>query len=94
MTEVAPDPRQSLYMNLIEQLLNCPSGEEPSVLDHHADLLDAGLVQSLTQVAAYFAHHDNPDGARFLIHVARQLAIQLGLYPQMSEATSSQPAGE
>lgn len=94
MTDIASDPRQSLYMNLIEQLLNCPSGEEPAVLDHHADLLDAGLVQALTQVAAYFAHHDNPDGARFLIHVARQLAIQLGLYPQVSEVASSQPAGE
>jgi hypothetical protein len=38
----------------------------------------------MTQVAAYFAHHDNQEGASFLIHVARELAKQLGLYPQVA----------
>ncbi|MEB3293374.1 MAG: hypothetical protein VKJ24_09450 [Synechococcales bacterium] len=78
----AIDPqRQTLYYGLIEQLLHCPNGQEPDVLDSHADLLDAGLVQTMTQTAAYFAHNDNPDGAKFLVYVARELARQLGLYP-------------
>lgn len=75
--------RQDLYMNLIDQLLRCPNGQEPEVLDSHSDLIDAGLVETMTQVAAYFAHHDNPDGAKFLIYVARELAKELGLYPQI-----------
>jgi hypothetical protein len=74
------EERQGLYMNLIEELLQCPNGQEPDVLDSHADLLDAGLVQTMAQVAAYFAHHDNQDAAKFLVHVARELAKQLGLY--------------
>jgi hypothetical protein len=80
------EQRQALYLNLIEQLMHCPNGQEPEVLDSHTDLIDAGLVQAMTQVAAYFAHHDNPDGAKFLIHVARELAKGLGLYPQTSES--------
>jgi hypothetical protein len=76
------EDRQNRYMLLIDQLLHCPNGQEPEVLDKHSDLLDADLVQMLTQVAAYFAHHDNPDAAKFLVHIARELAKELGLYPQ------------
>lgn len=72
--------RETLYMEVINQLLQCPNGQEPEVLDNHSELLDAGLVKTMTQVAAYFAHHDNPDGAKFLVHVARVLARELGLY--------------
>ncbi len=78
--------REALYMNLIDELLHCPNGQEPEVLDSHMDLLDAGLIQTMTQVAAYFAHHDNQDAAKFLVHVARELAKQLGLYPDVSTA--------
>lgn len=76
--------RQELYLNLIDQLLSCPNGQEPEVLDAQAELLDAGLVQTMVQVATVMAHENNQDAAKFLIHVARQLAIQLGLYPQVS----------
>ncbi len=83
------EERQKLYINLIEELLHCPNGQEPEVLDSHADLIDAGLVQAMTQVAAYFAHHDNQDGAKFLVYVARELAKQLGLYSPPSEETNT-----
>jgi hypothetical protein len=76
------EQREDLYMAVINQLLECPNGQEPEVLDNNLELIDAGLVQTMTKVAAYFAHHDNPDGAKFLVHVARELAIQLGLYPE------------
>lgn len=75
-------------MNLIDQLLHCPNGQEPAILDNHQDLVDAGLVQMITQVAAYFAHNDNQDAAKFLVYVARELAKQLGLYPQSSTPVS------
>lgn len=76
--------RQERYFALIDRLLNCPSGEEPQVLDSEPELLDAGLVKTLMQVASHFAHHDNADAARCLIFVARELSVQLGLYPQTS----------
>jgi hypothetical protein len=82
MTQQPIEPRQEQYLRLIEQLLSCPNGQEPEVLDAQPDLLDAGLVQALMQVATMMAHQENQDGAKFLFHVARELAIQLGLYPQ------------
>lgn len=88
-TEQSMEQNQNRYMHLIDQLLQCPNGQEPEILDQNADLLDTQLVQTMTQVAAYFAHHDNPDGAKFLIHIARELAKQLGLYPQTPTADTS-----
>jgi hypothetical protein len=78
------EQREDLYLNLIDRLLSCPSGQEPDVLDAHPDLLDAGLVQTMVQVATVLAHQDNQDSAKFLVHVARELAKQLGLYPQVT----------
>ena len=73
--------RENLYAALIDKLFQCPSGGEPEVLDAHSDLLYEGLVKMLVKVATYYAHHDNQDAAKFLIHVARELAKQLGLQP-------------
>ncbi len=74
---------QDEYFNLIDRLLKCPSGQEPEILDSQPYLLDAGLVKALMQVAMMMAHQDNQDAAKFLIHVARQLSKELGLYPQV-----------
>ncbi len=84
MTEtitISPE-RQKEYYYLIDQLIRCPNGQEPDVLDAHLELLDAGFVNTLMQVATMMTHENNPDGAKFLIFIARQLAQQLGLYPQ------------
>ncbi|MFZ4729722.1 MAG: hypothetical protein ACOYMQ_13835 [Pseudanabaena sp.] len=78
--------RENLYAALIDKLFQCPSEEEPEILDSHSDLLDEGLVKMLVKVATYYAHHDNQDAAKFLIHVARELSKQLGLY--LSEVAS------
>ncbi|MFQ4168339.1 hypothetical protein [Scytonema millei] len=84
------EQRQDLYINLIEQLLNCPNGQEPEILDAQPDLLDADLVKTMMQVATVMAHQDNQDAAKFLIHIARQLAKQLELYPQLQPTTNNQ----
>ena len=76
--------RTQSYMNLIDKLIGCPNGQEPDVLDAHAELIDPGLVQTLVQVATSMAHDGNQDTAQFLIHVARELAKELGLYPDVS----------
>jgi hypothetical protein len=76
--------RQDQYFNLIDRLLKCPSGQEPEVLDSQPELLDAGFVKTLMQVATMMAHQDNQDGAKFLIFLARQLSKELGLYPEVA----------
>ena len=43
--------RQQAYLNLINQLLNCPTGEEAEVLKAHPDLLDDGLVAAMLEEA-------------------------------------------
>ncbi|MBP5974913.1 hypothetical protein HW132_19780 [Brasilonema sp. CT11] len=79
------EQRENLYFSLIDQLLRCPNGQEPEVLEAKPELLDAGLIQTMLQVASGFAHNNNPDGAQFLIHVARELSKELGLYPDTSQ---------
>ncbi|EDX75681.1 hypothetical protein MC7420_6336 [Coleofasciculus chthonoplastes PCC 7420] len=37
--------RVQAYLSLIQKLLDCPSGEEPQILDGHLALVDEGFVQ-------------------------------------------------
>ncbi|MDJ0734050.1 MAG: hypothetical protein QNJ47_08220 [Nostocaceae cyanobacterium] len=80
---VITQERQDLYFNLIDDLLKCPNGQEPEILQAQPELLDAGFIHTILQVAAAFAHQGNGEGAEFLIHIARELSKQLGLYPQV-----------
>lgn len=82
MTQQPTEQRQAQYLQLIDQLLRCPNGQEPAILDAQPDLIDAGLVQTLVKVGTVMVHQENQAGAKFLFHVARELAIQLNLYPQ------------
>jgi ABC-type Fe3+ transport system substrate-binding protein len=47
-------------------------------------------VQAMLQVATMFAHQGNQDGAQFLFFVAKQLAKELGLYPEVSNQVVTQ----
>ncbi|MBR8833130.1 MAG: hypothetical protein DSM106950_03555 [Stigonema ocellatum SAG 48.90 = DSM 106950] len=78
------EERQALYFDLIDKLMTCPNGQEPQILEQQPELIDAGLVNTIVQVATIFTHEGNEDGAKFLIHVARELSKQLGLYPDVS----------
>jgi len=84
------EERQTQYFNLIDELLQCPNGQEPEVLEAKPELIDSGLVQSKLQVATMFAHQGNQDGAQFLFFVAKQLAKELGLYPEVSDQVVTQ----
>jgi CHAT domain-containing protein len=42
---------QPAYLNLINQLLTCPSGEEQEILNTHPELLDDGLVVAMLEKA-------------------------------------------
>ncbi|NEP00031.1 MAG: hypothetical protein F6K58_15390 [Symploca sp. SIO2E9] len=78
--------RQDDYLNLIDELIKCPNGKEPEVLEAKPELMDAGLVQMLVKVATALAHQGNQETSGFLIHVARELSKVLGLYPDASIA--------
>ena len=80
------EERHLLYFELIDQLLKCPNGQEPEVLEAQPELIDAGFVETMLQVATAFAHQGNQDGAQFLFFVARELAKQLGLYPEVANS--------
>ncbi|MGB3514232.1 MAG: hypothetical protein WBA93_34480 [Microcoleaceae cyanobacterium] len=88
MDEQKDEQRQEQYYELIDKLVKCPNGKEPEVLDENIELVDAGFVTVLMQVGQAQIHQGNQDGAKFLFHVARELAKQLGYYPdpEASEA--------
>ncbi|NET84687.1 MAG: CHAT domain-containing protein [Moorea sp. SIO1F2] len=73
------EKRLQAYVSLIQDLLNCPSGEEVEVLNSHQDLVDEELVQVMQQVAESLAQEGDKDAAEYLTSVATQLAEGLGL---------------
>ncbi|MFP4320463.1 MAG: CHAT domain-containing protein, partial [Phormidium sp.] len=89
------EQRVQAYLSLIQELLECPSGEEPQILSQSLELLDGGFVQVCEQVAAQLQEAGQENNARFL----RNLAQQLGAFlvgegtggnqptPQMRNAT-------
>ena len=79
--------KQEEYFKLIDRLLRCPNGKKPEVLDASAELIDENLIRTIMQVATIMAHENNQEGSQFLIFIARQLAKQLGLYPDLSAET-------
>lgn len=84
------EERQNQYYNLIDELLRCPNGQEPQVLESQPELIDSGLIHTMLQVATMFAHEGNQDGAQFLFFIAKELAKQLGLYPDLSNEVATQ----
>ncbi len=82
--QMTNNERQEEYFKLIDRLLRCPNGKEPEVLDASADLIDEYLIRTIIQVATIMAHENNQESSKFLIHIARQLARELGLYPELS----------
>jgi hypothetical protein len=70
--------RIQAYLNLIQQLLSCPSGEEPQVLNNSLELVDEGFVLACQQVAAQLQEEGQENNAAFLQNLAQQLAQFLG----------------
>lgn len=61
------------YLNLIQELLNCPQGEEWICLKRHEDLVDAQFLQVMEQVATQLARQGNRESAIFLHSWAAKL---------------------
>jgi CHAT domain-containing protein len=73
------EQRQQAYLQLIQDLLSCPDGEEPEILEANQDLVDAGLMQMIEQVVEALHAGGEVDAADFLLNLASQLTQQLGL---------------
>jgi tetratricopeptide (TPR) repeat protein len=80
------EQRMRAYVDLIEQLLGCPQGEEEAVLQANAELVDAGLVAAMEQYAAHLESQGGSN-AGWLRGFAAQLAQALGI------STASAPSG-
>ncbi|WP_414580784.1 CHAT domain-containing protein [Scytonema sp. PCC 10023] len=64
------EKRLDAYLNLINELLVCSSGEESLILNANWQLVDAGLVKIMAQVADEFKDKGDQDSADFLIATA------------------------
>ncbi|MDR9895473.1 CHAT domain-containing protein [Aetokthonos hydrillicola Thurmond2011] len=77
------EQRQQAYLNLIRSLLDAPNGEVPKILAAHQDLLDAGLVQKVEEVAQMCSQHGDEKTANRLQNLAMQLGEALNLDTQI-----------
>jgi hypothetical protein len=48
------------YLNLIQELLNCPGGEEPEILQANSELVDLGFLQVCEGEAGQLALETSP----------------------------------
>ena len=64
------EQRVQAYLSLIQELLECPSGEEPQILNRHLELVDEGFVPVCELVAAQLQQAGQENQAQFLWNVA------------------------
>jgi len=79
--------REQAYLNLINQLLTCPSGEEAEVLETHPELLDDGLVAAMLEEAENLRRFGQLNNANRLMNCA---GILLGMNDNTSVAVTRQ----
>ncbi|MDY6901199.1 MAG: tetratricopeptide repeat protein [Cyanobacteriota bacterium] len=74
------EKRLQKYFNIINELIaNAGSEQEEIALDTDPEYIDAGLVQTMIEVAQGFSEEGHEDAAEFLVSIATQLADVLGL---------------
>ncbi|MDE5079847.1 MAG: tetratricopeptide repeat protein, partial [Trichodesmium sp. St18_bin1] len=80
--------RREAYVNLINQLLNSPSGEEAKILQTNQELVDEGLLEIMELCAQKLAENDDQNAqnaANFLRHLRSRLVEIL----EISESSPS-----
>jgi len=65
--------REQAYLNLINQLLTCPSGEEGEVFETQPELRDDGLVVAMLEEAENLRRFGQLNNANRLMNCARIL---------------------
>jgi tetratricopeptide (TPR) repeat protein len=72
------ETRAQAYANLIQQLLSCPNGEEPQILQANLELVDVEFLQVCEVIADNLAEAGQENAAEFLRNLASQLGQFLG----------------
>ena len=67
------EARHQAYLNLIQSLLNCPSGEEKQILQANSELVDARLVQVMLEEASNLRTYNNLNDANSLMTLVGHL---------------------
>ncbi|AFZ09263.1 Tetratricopeptide TPR_1 repeat-containing protein [Oscillatoria nigro-viridis PCC 7112] len=83
--------REQAYLNLINQLLTCPSGEEAEVLETQPELRDDGLVAAMLEEAENLRKFGQLNNANRLMNCA---GILLGMNDNTSVAFTRQAEAE
>jgi hypothetical protein len=81
--------RQQAYLKVIFALLNCPPGRETEILMRHPNLINAGLVKMMTMVAMTLVAKGDRQAANFLMNIAQNLTVELGLAGNFSRFTDA-----
>ena len=86
------DQKIQAYLKLINQLLQCPNGQESEILQVHQELLGQGLIEVMVQVAEQLQSAGNKSNAGWLQNLAMQLAnaMNLTLNPEEQSEKSFQ----
>ncbi|MEG4840407.1 tetratricopeptide repeat protein, partial [Microcoleus sp. B9-D4] len=80
------ESHRQAYLHLLYLLFNCPTEDEATeILNANSELVDAGLVQMMLQVADYLAQQGDENNATWL----RNGASHLGEYIANSSATAT-----
>ena len=72
------EQRFQAYVELVEQLLGCPQGQETELLQANAELVDAGLIEAMKEVSTHLESQGGSN-AKWLWGFAAQLAEAMGL---------------
>ncbi|MEA5538122.1 CHAT domain-containing tetratricopeptide repeat protein [Limnoraphis robusta Tam1] len=72
------EERKKAYLQLIQQLLNCESGEKNQILSDNRELVESELLWVIAEVAEKFADNGKSNEANFLINLLLQLGAYLG----------------
>ena len=81
--------RQKAYLQLIQNLLISPSGQEPEILVTNQQLLDAGFLETLGAVAQMFSQQRDDNTVNWLQSLAMQLREVLNLDNQVNSPSFS-----
>ncbi|EGJ32382.1 MULTISPECIES: tetratricopeptide repeat protein [Moorena] len=67
------EERRQAYLEFIQELLTCPSGEVVKIIESNRELVDAWLLQVMAQEAEKLAADGNQNAADFLASLRNQL---------------------
>ncbi|NEQ83620.1 MAG: tetratricopeptide repeat protein, partial [Moorea sp. SIO2I5] len=82
------EERRQAYLNLVNQLLTCPSGEVVKIIESNRELVDAELLQLMAQEAEKLAADGNQNAAEFLASLRSELLEIFLKSPTLVNASS------